>query len=485
MERESESGRGKKWAAMLVRMTPAWLKRFARSVEQHMTASQIMVAGFAIAILLGGVLLALPVCNADGHWLNYVDALFTSCSAVCVTGLVTIVPATQFTLLGKLILLLLIQMGGLGIIVCTMGAFLILRRQITIRSRVLIQENFNLNTMTGLVELLIYVIRGTFLVEGMGALLYALQFVPEYGFFRGLWYAVFHSVSAFCNAGIDILGETSLLAYQKNPLVNLTTVFLIVTSGLGFLVWQDLTRMVKRIVRGEAGLGRSLQKMRLHTKLAVSVTLVLILGGTAAFFCLEYSNPETLGNLSFGQKWLAALFQSVTTRTAGFFTIPQNVFREQSKLVSCVLMFIGGSPGGTAGGIKTVTLAVLLLTCGSVLTGNADTECFHRKIPAANVRTGFSVFTVAFLATLLGTGIIMTTEHTGLMPALYEVTSAVATVGLSEGLTPLLSAAGKLVIILLMYMGRLSPVTLALLFAGKSAGRKNVRKLAEERVMVG
>lgn len=472
-------------AAMLVKAAPDWLKHFARRVERHMTASQIMVAGFAFVILLGGILLSLPICNADGRWLNFVDALFTSCTAVCVTGLVTIVPAAQFNLLGKVILLLLIQVGGLGIIVCTMGAFLILRRQITVRSRVLIQENFNLNTMTGLVSLLIYVIRGTFIVEGIGAVLYALQFVPEYGFFRGVWYAVFHSVSAFCNAGIDILGETSLLVYQKNPLVNLTTIFLIIASGLGFLVWKDLTEMVKRIARREADVPRSLQKLRLHTKLAVSMTLILIIGGAVVIFCLEYTNPETLGSLSFWQKWMAALFQSVTTRTAGFLTIPQNAFHEQTKLICCILMFIGGSPGGTAGGIKTVTVAVLLLTCASVLSGNLDTECFHRKVPAASVRTGFSVFTVAFLTTLIGTGIIMTIEHVDLMPALYEVTSAVATVGLSEGLTPLLSVAGKIVIIFLMYMGRLSPVTLVLLFAGKSAGRRNSRKLAEERVMVG
>jgi trk system potassium uptake protein TrkH len=450
-----------------------------------MTASQIMVVGFALLILVGGILLALPVCNADGQWLNFIDALFTSCTAVCVTGLVTIVPATQFTMLGKVILLVLIQIGGLGIIVCTMSAFLILHRQITVRSRVLIQENFNLNTMTGLVSFLIYVLKGTFLVEGIGAVLYAFQFVPEYGFLRGIWYAVFHAVSAFCNAGIDLLGDSSLQMYQTNPLVNFTTIGLIIVSGLGFLVWRDLTAMAKRVLRREMAVSDSLRKMKLHTKLALSMTLILIVGGTIAFFCLEYTNPDTLGPLSLGQKWMAALFQSVTTRTAGFFMIPQNLFREPSKLISCVLMFIGGSPGGTAGGVKTVTIAVLLLTCGSVLKGNEDTECFRRKIPATSVRTGFSVFTVAFLATLIGTIVLTATEQVPLMTALYEVTSAVATVGLSEGLTPLLSAAGKLVVIVLMYMGRLSPVTLALLFAGKSAGRKNHRKLPEERIMVG
>lgn len=450
-----------------------------------MSASQIMIVGFAAAILIGGALLSLPICNADGNWLNFVDALFTSCTAVCVTGLVTIVPAAQFTLFGKIILLLLIQFGGLGIIACTMGAFLILNKQITIRSRVVIQEGYNLNTLSGLVKLLIYVLKGTFLVEGIGAAFYAFQFIPEFGFFRGIWYSVFHSISAFCNAGIDILGETSLEIYQTNPLVNITTVLLIIVSGLGFTVWRDLTQALKSIWKKELPVRRAGEKLKLQTKLAVTMTVVLVAGGTVGFFCMEYTNPQTFGGLSFGEKWLAALFQSVTTRTAGFFTIPQNLLREESKMLSCVLMFIGGSPGGTAGGVKTTTIAILLLTCWSVLKGSEDTECFRRKILSSTIRTGFSVFTVAFLAVVVGTTAITALEQTNLIDALYEVTSAVGTVGLTTGLTPGLRQISKLVIIVLMYMGRIGPVTLALVFAGKVGKRKNRRKLPEERVMVG
>lgn len=460
------------------------LKKIVHSLETCMTASQIMVTGFAAVIVIGGILLSLPICNADGDWLNFVDALFMSCTSVCVTGLATVVPAVQFNFLGKIILLLLIQIGGLGIIVCTMAAFLILRKQITIRSRVLIQENFNLNTMSGLVSMLIYVIKGTFIAEGIGALLYSFQFVPEYGWLRGIWYAVFHAVSAFCNAGIDLLGESSLQAYQTNPLINVTTMLLIIASGLGFFVWKDLALTAKRIWKKEYTFVRSLEKTRLQTKLAVFMTVVLVIGGAVGIFFMEYSNPQTIGGLSLGEKWMAAFFQSVTTRTAGFFTIPQNLLREQSKLLSCILMFIGGSPGGTAGGVKTTTVAILVLTCWSVLKGNADTECFRRKVQSINVRTGFSVFTVSFLAMLAGTMAIVAIESTDLTAALYEVISAVGTVGLSLGLTPALSVAGKLVIILLMYMGRLSPVTLALVFAGK-AGKRNGRTLPEERVMVG
>ncbi len=461
------------------------LKQIAKKIENRMSASQIMVAGFAVVILLGGVLLSLPICNRDGKWLNYIDALFTSCSAVCVTGLVTIVPAAQFTLLGKAILLGLIQFGGLGIIVCMMTAFLILRKQITIRSRVMLQEGFNLNTMSGLVVMLIYVLKGTFLVEGIGAILYAIQFVPQYGFFRGIWYSVFHSVSAFCNAGIDILGETSLQAYQANPLVNFTTMGLIVVSGLGFIVWRDIALAIGRVCRKECTVKRAIQRMKLHTKLAVLMTGLLILIGAVGTFCMEYTNPDTLGSLPFGEKCLASLFQSVTTRTAGFFTIPQGLLREESKLLSCVLMFIGGSPGGTAGGVKTTTVALLLLTCWSVLKGTQDTECYRRKILAANVRTGFAVFTVAFSAVLLGTMALLVFEKVGLTEALFEVTSAVGTVGLTTGITPLLSVGSKLVLILLMYMGRIGPVTLALLFAAKIGKINKGRTLPQERIMVG
>lgn len=460
-------------------------KRITARIEKHMSASQIMVLGFAAAILCGGVLLSLPVCNADGEWLAFIDALFTSCSAVCVTGLVTIVPATQFTLLGKVILLILIQIGGLGIIACTMGAFLILHKQITIRNRVMIQESYNMNTLSGLVSLLIYVLKGTFFVEGIGAFLYAFQMIPEYGFFRGIWYSVFHAVSAFCNAGIDILGDSSLEKYQLNPLMNFTTIFLIIISGLGFVVWKDLIEMLSRIIRRKASLKRAVQQLKLHTKIVVLMTVLLLSVGTIGIFILEYKNPATLASLSTGQKWMAALFQSVTTRTAGFFTIPQNLFLEESKLLSCMLMFVGGSPGGTAGGVKTTTLAILLLNCWSVLKGSEETECFRRRIQPSAIRTGFSIFTVAFLALLTGVSAILAIEHVPMIDALYEVTSAVATVGLTTGITPMLSGVGKFIIIVLMYMGRLGPVTLALMFAAKVGKKKHLVKLPEERIMVG
>ncbi len=450
-----------------------------------MTASLIMVLGFALAILLGGVLLAMPFSNAGGRWLRFDDALFTSCSAVCVTGLVTIVPASQFSAVGKLILLFLIQLGGLGIIACTMGAFLILKKQITLRSRVVIQEGYDLHTMTGIVVMLRYVLRGTFLVEGVGAFLYLFQFVPQYGFFRGVWYSVFHAVSAFCNAGIDLLGETSLEQYRTNPYMNLVTAGLILVSGLGFMVWRDLSLAARRVWSRECGILRALRRLRLHTKLALSMTLILLVGGTVGIFCMEFRNPDTIGAMSLGEKWVASLFQAVTTRTAGFFTIPQDRFLPESQLLCCLMMFIGGCPGGTAGGVKTTTVAILLANWWSVLKGTEDTECFRRKVMAANVRTAFAVFTAAFAAVVVGTMAILILEQAGVMEALYEVVSAVATVGLTMGLTPVLSVAGKGVIILLMYLGRISPITLALIFASRMGKHGRGRRLPEERIMVG
>ncbi len=456
-----------------------------RKARKHMSASQLMVVGFAVTIMIGGILLSMPFCNADGKWLPFVDALFTACSAVCVTGLVTIVPAVQFNLLGKVILLMLIQIGGLGIIACTMGAFILLRKQITIRDRVMIRDSYDLHSMSGTVAKLKYVIHAFFAAEGIGALLYSFHFIPKYGFLRGIWYSVFHAVSAFCNAGIDILGPNSLEAYQTDPYMTLVTSGIIILSGLGFLTWKDIWFTVLRVKNKECTWRRSLQKMKVHSKLALIMTAGLLVLGTVGIFLMEYSNPRTLGNLTFGQKWLAAFFQSVTTRTAGFFTIPQDHFLPESQLLSCILMFIGGSPGGTAGGVKTTTIALLYLNCWAVLKGTEDVEIMRRRMMRENIRTCFSVVTVALTAVIAGTLAILIIEDTGMLTALYEVVSAVGTVGLTAGLTPVMSGASKIVIIILMYMGRLSPVTLALLFAGSVGGHGKGRKLPEERIMVG
>lgn len=446
---------------------------------------RVMAAGFLGVILLGAVLLYLPVSNTRP--IAFMDALFTAVTSVCVTGLVTVVPAAQFTLFGKVVLLVLIQIGGLGVIACATLFLFLLNRKITIQERVVLKEAYGAERLGGIVNLVRKVILGTFAVEGIGALMYACQFIPEYGFFRGIGYSVFHAVSAFCNAGIDILGSSSLLNYVANPIINVTTVLLVILSGIGFTVWFDIIGNGRRMVRGEVPRRWWFTRLRLQSKLAVIMTVILIFAGTAFVFLAEYRNPETIGELSLGQKLMASMFQSVTTRTAGFCTVSQAALHTESKLFCAVLMFIGGSPGGTAGGVKTTTFAMLFLACLTFVRGGNDTECMGKRITVANFRTGFAVVMVAFAVFITGTIAILFLEPDSILleNVIYETASAVGTVGLTADLTPRLCRASQVVLMVMMYIGRLGPLTMALMFAGKTHPRDRIRSLPEERIMVG
>lgn len=446
---------------------------------------RILTVGFFGVILAGAFLLWLPICNQEP--IAFMDALFTSTSAVCVTGLVTIVPAAQFTVVGKVVLLILIQIGGLGVIGCATAFFLLLKKRITLRERVVMQESYSMDGLGGVVGMVRKVILGTFVVEGVGVLLYAFQFVPEYGLLRGAAYAVFHAVSAFCNAGIDILGADSLAGYAGNPLVNFTTMMLVVLSGIGFVVWYDVIGNVRRIYKKEVPKKWWFTRLKLHSKLAIVTTLVLLFVGALAVFLMEYSNPDTLGGMPLGDKVMASMFQSVTTRTAGFYTISQGALHEETKLVSSILMFIGGSPGGTAGGVKTTTIAMLVLWCITLIRGGKDAECFGRKITVSNFRTGFAVVTLAFLILIGGTLAILMIEKdsVAMTDVLFETSSAIGTVGLTADLTPQLKRASQVIIMFLMYVGRIGPMTLALSFAGKQNPKDKLRELPQERIMVG
>lgn len=427
----------------------------------------------------------LPVSNTRP--IAFTDALFTSVTSVCVTGLVTVTPASQFTVFGKIILLILIQIGGLGVIACAVLFFFLLRRKIGLRERVMIQEAYGARQLGGIVRLVKKIITGTLVVEGGGAFLYAFCFVPEYGVARGICYSIFHAVSAFCNAGIDILGENSLADYAGSPMVNITTILLIILSGIGFTVWFDVMENAKRLFHREVPGRWWFTRLKLHSKLAVITTLILIAAGTVFIFLAEYHNPDTIGNMGIGQKLLAALFQSVTTRTAGFYTFSQGAMHEESKLFCAVLMFIGGSPGGTAGGVKTTTFAMLFLACLTFVRGGNDTECMGRRISVANFRTGFCVMMVAFTVFITGTITILAIEPDSIpmVNVIYETASAVGTVGLTADLTPHLSRISQIVLMVMMYIGRLGPLTLVLIFAGKTHPRDKVRRLPAEQIMVG
>lgn len=278
----------------------------------RLSTMQMLAAGFLLVIVIGGILLWLPVCNQEP--IAFTDALFTSTSAVCVTGLMTVVPAAQFTLLGKVVLLVLIQIGGLGVVAVSTFFLVVIGRKITVKERVMIQETYNMESLSGMVKWILRILKGTFVVEGIGAIFFAFQFIPEYGFLKGIWYSVFHSISAFCNAGIDILGADSFAAYARNPLINLTTMILIVAGGIGYTVWFDITDNIRNFrKKGERRRGM-FKILTLNSKVALTMTAILIATGTVSFLFLEFSNPDTLGEFSFGDKVMGAAFQSVTTR---------------------------------------------------------------------------------------------------------------------------------------------------------------------------
>lgn len=446
---------------------------------------QIIVIGFLGAIFLGGVILYLPISNQEP--IGFLHALFTSTSAICVTGLVTIIPATQFTVFGKVVLLFLIQIGGLGVIAVGTSFFLMLKRKISLNYRILMFESFNTDGPGGVVKLVRSAIIGTFFVEGIGAFIYAFAFIPKYGVLRGLCYSVFQAVSSFCNAGIDILGTDSMAGFAYSPLVNINTMLLIIVGGIGFTVWLDLRTNGKRILNHEVPNRWWFTRLQLHSKLAIVTTLILIVTGTLLVLLFEYDNDATIGTMSFGNKLMASAFQSVTTRTAGYSTISQLDLHSETKLLSIILMIIGGSPVGTAGGIKTTTFAMLVITAISFIRGGNDTEFFGRKISKENFRTGFTIVMLALAIYLSGTMAITVIENDTIpvINIMFETASALGTVGLTANLTADLSSASQIILMIMMYLGRIGPLTFALVFGKRMHTKDKLRELPERRIIIG
>ncbi len=450
--------------------------------KKHISLSttQIIMLSFLVVILLGSVLLSLPISTVDGKSISYLDALFTATTATCVTGLVTLPTVTTWSFFGQAVILLLIQVGGLGIVTVVSGFMIALNKKIGISDRLLLQDAFNLNTLSGLVKFVKKVIAGTFLVEGVGALLYMTVFVPEYGA-KGIWVSVFNSVSAFCNAGIDIIAENSLCSYAQNPIINLVTCVLIVVGGLGYIVWWDLFRISS--LWKKQGFA-CFKRLTLHSKIAIWMTSILIFIGAFAFFILEYNNPLTLGDQSLFNKVQISFFQSVTTRTAGFATVPQEYLTNSSAVVAMLLMFIGGSPVGTAGGIKTVTIAVLLITSSSMIKNKNEITIFNRSIHQRAVKKAIAVCSLSFAITFISTILLSCVTEADLVDILYETVSATATVGLTRNLTSSLNIWGKLIIIATMYLGRVGPISLALVLNVKKE-KWNTVKTPYEEISVG
>lgn len=446
----------------------------------NLSTTKTILLSFFLAVLTGSILLSLPVSSADGKAIPYIDALFTATTSICVTGLVTVPTVSAWSIFGQAVILVLIQIGGLGVITIVSGLMIGLQRKIGIGDRMLIQDAFNLNTLSGLVKFIEKVLLGTFVVESIGALLYMTVFVPEYGA-RGIWISVFNSVSAFCNAGMDVISEDSLCGYALNPMVNIVTSILIILGGIGYIVWWDVIRVLKNIKN--QGL-KCFGSMTLHSKIALSVTGLLIAAGAAAFFIFEYNNPLTIKEYSFIDKIQASLFQSITTRTAGFATIPQQNLTNASSIVSLLLMFIGGSPSGTAGGVKTVTAAVLIVSALATIKSKEEAVLFNRSVSRQAVSKAVAVVSVSFITMFTSTLLLSVVTDASVLDIVYETVSATATVGLSRNLTSALNIWGKIIMIITMYLGRVGPISLFIAFITKK-GSSNIIKNPTEEISIG
>ncbi|SFS30408.1 TrkH family potassium uptake protein [Marininema halotolerans] len=427
----------------------------AKRIIHSLSPLKILVLGFAVVILAGAVLLSLPIATESGESISFLDALFTATSAVCVTGLVVVDTATTFSTFGEGVILLLIQLGGLGFMTFGVLFAIFLGKRIGVKSRRVLQESFQQRHLQGIVRLTQLVLTITLVVEAVGVFLLSIRWVPEWGWSKGLYYALFHSVSAFNNAGFDLFGDekpfSSLSKYVGDPLITLTIAGLFIIGGLGFVVMTDLIQCYKTRNR----------RLSLHTKLVLTGTGILIMMGTLSILLVEWANPRTLAHLSWSDKLLASFFQGVTPRTAGFNTLDIAHMYPASQFIIMMLMFVGAAPSSTGGGIKVTTFVIVLLAAWSMIRGQSDVVTYRRRIPYQLVYRALTVFVVSLTLIVTVTILLTITEHTGLTRALFEVVSASGTVGMSLNLTPELTPLGKVLITFTMFAGRLGPLTLA------------------------
>ena len=438
-----------------------------------LNAVQVLVIGFAIVILTGALLLTLPISSADGTPTSFIDSLFTSTSATCITGLITLDTATHWSTFGKVVIITLIQVGGLGFMAFTTLFALILGKKITLKQRLIMQEAMNTFSIQGLVSMMRYILIFTFSVEFIGAMLLSTQFIPMFGVSKGIAFSFFHSISAFCNAGFDLMGNfSSLTGVYDNSVIILTIGSLIIVGGIGFSVWVDIYK------------NKDLKKLSLHSKLVLSMTAILIVGGAILMFIFEFNNPNTMGPMGAKDKILSSVFAAVTPRTAGFNSISTSDMTLAGRSLTIILMFVGASPGSTGGGIKTSTAGILLMTVICVIRGREDTEIFKKRINKDLVYKAFTIVTLSF-GIVIGVTMILSITEVGasLEYLIYEVVSAFGTVGLTLGLTPNLTTIGKVMVALTMYCGRVGPMTLFLALTNRKKN-KGIR-YPEDKILVG
>ena len=444
--------------------------------KNHMAPARIILIGFALLILAGALLLTLPISTRDGQGAAFFDALFTATSATCVTGLVVQDTALYWSGFGQAVILMLIQIGGMGVVTAAAAISMLAGRRIGLKERWVMQESISAPQVGGIVRRTRFILAVTLVLEGTGTLLLALRFCPEMGLFRGLWYAVFHAVSSFCNAGFDLMGAAgtpfvSLTGYAGDPLVNFTVMGLIVLGGIGFLTWGDV-REHKWHLRAYC----------LQSKLVLAVTAALILLPALFFLLYELRLPQWQ-TLTLGEKVQGALFQAVTPRTAGYNTLDLSQLSEPSRLLITLLMLVGGSPGSTAGGFKVTTLAVFVLAARAVFRRRADLQRFGRRLPTETLRSAAAVLMMYLGLFLLGGMAICCVEDISLEAALFETASALGTVGLTLGVTPGLGGVSRLILIFLMYFGRVGGLTL--IYAVLPDSGAAPAQLPQERVTVG
>lgn len=445
-----------------------------------LSTTQIIMLSFIAVILVGSLLLSLPISTKSGESVGYIDALFTATTATCVTGLVTLPTVTTWSIFGQIVILIMIQIGGMGTITVISAVMIAINRKMKISDYLLIQDSFNLNSFEGIGKMVKGVVKGTLIIELTGALLYMTIFVPEFGA-RGIWISLFTSISAFCNAGIDIIAENSLSNYATNPIINLVTSLLVVLGGLGYIVWWDLLRVIPLIRKHGI---KSIKRLTLHSKIVLVATAVLIFGGGAIILMLEYNNPLTIGSLGFFDKLQVAIFQSVTTRTAGFASVPQENLGDTTSIICLLMMFIGGSPVGTAGGVKTTTIVVLIATALTTIQNKNQVEIFDRNLSKTTVRKAVAVVGMSFSIMFISTVLLSMVTDAALIDLLFETVSATATVGLTRNLTSQLNTLGKVIITCTMYLGRVGPISLAVAFSSNKSV-KNIITNPTENISVG
>lgn len=443
---------------------------FNRLSRFKLNPPRVLTLGFGSLILIGTILLNLPIATAGGESVGFINAFFTSASAVCVTGLVVVNTAEFWSLFGKIVILILIQMGGLGIMTMATAGALIIGKRITLKERLVIKEQLNQKSMSGLVRLTIYVLLSSFIIEGIGAIFLSTRFIPIYGVAKGIWFSIFHSVSAFCNAGFDITGN-SMIPFAGDISVNIIISLLVIIGGIGFSVLIDVTK------------NKRIKKFNIHTKMVLSITALLLIIGMFSFLIIEFNNPNTIGDMSGRNKIISSFFQSVVPRTAGFNSVNISSVLDTTSFFMIILMFIGGSPGSTAGGVKTTTIGTLILTTVSIIRGNRDVVVYKKRINEDVINRSLAIIVVSMVLIIVVASVLTITEEFIFLDVLFETTSAFATVGLSRGITPDLSSMGKIIITLTMYAGRVGPLTMAFAFAQKNKAKKY--RYAEGNIIVG